>query len=473
MSARAQLVLWLGVSAALRLLRGPARWDEIALAYAAYAEPVSRLVEQGRWSGLPASWVGLHPPLHALALAILDRIAPAPALWIGLAALCSLGAVIAVGRAAGPVAAAALGTAPLQLAYAGEVNNYPLATLAVALCLAAARGPWVALAGAVALAGWSHVLAGLAGLGVLGWRLLNPLAPGERPRLVALVGLGLLPVGAGAVRRMGLESTWGQGGLDPHALLEMGMGTLAVAGWAALPLAALGLAGLRGPAFAAAIPLSLGLLAALVAGAAAAGQHPYLLLLGPPLAVGLAGAASRPWIRVGALALCVGRGALAGVEEIGALARLTEDQHQPRAIDEALRLAAPRDLLWLVAPALQPDDDKTAVSPVLWRLSPWEAWWLPPPGREQADPRRGQPRIWRGLEVHTSTTLDPAALDEAVLPALKAGSRAYVVLYEHEPAEGLRADVERALRPYRVQARAIGGDPELGEDRLYAVEGLR
>ena len=471
--ARLHLAAWLGLAAALRLARAPARWDELALAYAAYTEPVSRLLERGELSRLPATWVGLHPPLHALLVGLLDRIAPAPALWIGLSALCSLGAVVALGRAYGPVAAAALGTAPLQLAYAGEVNNYPLATLAVAACLALARAGWGALAAAVVLAGWSHVLAGLAGLGVLAWRLARPVEAGERPRLIAAVALGLLPVGVGAVRRMALESTYGQAGLGDAGAVALAREALDAAGWAAAPLLALAVLGLRGPALAAALPLGLGLGAALITGAAAPHQHPYLLLLGPSLAVALATASRRREVLAAAVALCGLRGAVGGVEEIGTLMRLSADQARPRAVDEALRLARPGDLLWLVAPALRPDDDKTDVSPVLWRLSPWEAWWLPPPGLEQADPRYGAPRLWRGVEVHTSTTLDPAALDAAVAGALESGHALFVVLYEHGPAAGLRADVERALRPYQPRARAVGGDPELGEDWLYAVEGGR
>ena len=338
---RLHLLFWLAAAALLRLARAPARWDELALAYAAYTEPISRLLAEGPWARLPATWVGLHPPLHALMIAALDRISPAPALWIGLSALFSLGAVVAVGRSAGPVAAAALGTAPLQLAYAGEVNNYPLATLAVAGCLALSRSRWGALAAAVVLAGWSHVLAGLAGIGVLGWRLARPIVAGERPKLVAAVALGLLPVGVGALRRLGLDSTWGQGGLgdtEPFGLLSEAIHR---AGWEAAPLLALALVGLRGPALAASLPLALGLIAALITGAAAPHQHPYLLLLGPPVAVALAEAASRRWIFVVVLALCGLRGARAGVEEIGVLTRLRADQAQHRGgmgvIDEAVR----------------------------------------------------------------------------------------------------------------------------------------
>ena len=166
----ATLALGLAVGAVLRLLRMGVRWDELTLAYAAYSEPLARSVEEGHPTALIGNWIGLHPPLHGVIHAVTEVLWPAPFLWLFFSVLCSFGAVFIVGRTAGPLAALVLATAPVHVIDAAEVNNYPLASLAVAVLLWAARRDWRWLAAAAVFAGWSHILGGLAAVGVVGWR---------------------------------------------------------------------------------------------------------------------------------------------------------------------------------------------------------------------------------------------------------------------------------------------------------------
>ncbi len=107
---RAASVAVVGLALALRLPRAVLRWDEVALAYAAYAEPAVRALEEGDAVGLVASWVGLHPPLHAGLMALSELFVPVPALWLLFSVLASTAAVAAVCRVAGPLAGLVLST---------------------------------------------------------------------------------------------------------------------------------------------------------------------------------------------------------------------------------------------------------------------------------------------------------------------------------------------------------------------------
>jgi hypothetical protein len=128
----------------------------------------------------------------------------------------------------------------------------------------------------------------------------------------------------------------------------------------------------------------------------------------------------------------------------------------------------------LVAPALQPDDDKTDTSAVMWRISPLERMPIARPiPFEYTDYRFGHPRDWRGRVIHTSTELDEQAFDAVAAARLEAGGAVWVVLYDHAPAHGLKARVERAMRPYVSETRAVGTDDGLGTDWLFVVEGLK
>ena len=167
------LIAVIGIAAALRALRMHVRWDEITLAYAAYAEPLTTAMADGHPTALIGHWIGLHPPLWGVIHAAFELVAPVPWVWMGFSAVCSVGAVWVVGRHAGWVAGLVLATAPVHLLDAAEVNNYPMAALAMALLIATARGPWLGLAAAAVFAAWAHLLTLVAAGAVVLWRSLS------------------------------------------------------------------------------------------------------------------------------------------------------------------------------------------------------------------------------------------------------------------------------------------------------------
>ena len=67
------------LAALLRLLRMHVRWDEITLAYSAYAEPVTQALIDGHPTALLGSWIGLHPPLWGVIHGLMEVIVPVPA----------------------------------------------------------------------------------------------------------------------------------------------------------------------------------------------------------------------------------------------------------------------------------------------------------------------------------------------------------------------------------------------------------
>lgn len=453
----------------LRLGRAALRWDEIALAYVAYQQPW--LDAAARWDlqGMVATTVGLHPPLYSALLGLVMAVWPAPAAWLALSAGLSTAAVIFVGRAFGWPAALVLAVDPLQLAYAGELNNYPLLAASTAACLAAreraaAGGSWAPLALAGVVAGWSHVLGGVVG-GIHALTLL-PSRPRAAAGALGWMAVGTAPVLALALRLAGSEGTYGQGGFDGPLLLR----TLVERGGAGLALiAAAALAGAwRRPAVAVVAAGSAAAILGMVgAGVAASHQVPYWLVVGPPLA-----ALAASWwglgSAVGVLALGLGVPA-----ELQRGRRLTDDLRRPRSIDAALGRSEPGDALWLLSPALEPDDDKAATSPVLWRLAPWEPMPAWTGAFEYVDYAYGQPRLWRDRVVHTSTGLSLAHFDAMAGRHLAAGGRLWVVLYDHAPARDLARTLDVALRPYAATCADVGEDRGLGVDRLCRVEGLR
>jgi hypothetical protein len=145
-----------------------------------------------------------------------------------------------------------------------------------------------------------------------------------------------------------------------------------------------------------------------------------------------------------------------------------------RGIDFAIANAQVGDTVWLVSPALEADDDKTAMSSVLWRLRPWLAM---PIGRpvdfEYKDYRYGQPREWNGLMVHSSTELDAAAFDHVARSRFGTGGRMWVVLYDYTPATGLTERLERVLQPYDATWHSVGVDRGLGVDQVSVLGGLK
>lgn len=467
----------LGVAAlalALRLPRALLRWDEVSIAYAAYADPAARLVAEARWWALPQAWVGLHPPLHAALLGLGERFAPVPALALGFSALCSAAACAVLAARFGPLAGLLLATSAASIEYSSEINNYPLAALGVAAALAGARARPALRNLGLALAAWSHVLGlGLAGaLSVAAARRAGPRA------LPVLAGGALIaaPVLVGALLRAGQDSTFAQPAVD---LGGWASGALAVLRPAGLVQAAL-LVGLAvapgaqgGPALrdAGLGVAGIGLLyvAFVGAGVAAAHQYPYLSLLVVPVA-GLAAAAPGRSAAAALVALGLAQAGPLVVADLARLNALRADLARPRAVDAALSAARCGDLLWLVAPALQADDDKTDHSAVLWRISPLRlARRAVASAADPTDWRFGHPRWTGGLELRTSTELAWAPLDAALAQAGARGADAYIVLYDHAPAAGLDERLRLALRAWPHEARYVGEDRGLGVDLLVHV----
>lgn len=438
----------------LRLWRAALRWDEIALAYAAYIQPV---VEQG-WG-----FVGLHPPLYAWILELLDKAWGAPAAWLIWGAVCSTGAVALLAYRVHPLPALVLALDPFQLAYAAEVNNYPLLCFAVAWIVVARHrlelgGHWVWLVLAGLVASWTHLLGGwIAGIA---WLTLGP----RRWRLV-LLGLGTLLVGAlpfwGPVTALlGLETTRSQGGLELRTLWER---LWPVAG-PTVGLFVVALGALRrweGQLFAGCL---LGLVLALVGGAAASHQLPYWVVLGAPAAVAVWRVL--PWGTV----LFAGVGAMQTLPgELERTQRLRADLARTRAIDVALRSVPPDWPLWLVSPAWLTDDDKTATSDVLWRFSPFRPMPAVTNLHDYVDPRAGQPRRMQGRIVHTSVNLETLVVHPVIRQHLERYGGVGIVLYDHGYANDYPGMVKSALRPFDPTCTWIGDDVGIGQDLFCEV----
>jgi hypothetical protein len=472
----------LSLAGVLRAGQALCRWEEVSIAYSAYQAPlVAALAEPGRLLG---TWVGLHPPLYGLCYALLERACPRPLLFLGFSALCSWLAVLATGRAAwllggaraGLVAVALAATAPVALHYSAEVNDYPLLLALLAGLLwawaryrAGASG-WVPVALFGVAAGWTHVLGGwAAGIVALGVLVRHR---GDGLRCLLALALGAAPVVAGALAVLGEGDTFGQ----PPLRLGLSLADWGRRfGWLSLPALALGLPGVwRAP-----LPAAVwgGLVGAIVGmvllGAAAPHQFPYWSLLMPAGAVlvGLTSARLRGWWVFG-LALAVAQAARVVPEQREALLRILRDQARPRAIDTALAEAGPGDGLWLLSPALEPDDDKRAISPVLWRLRPWR----PMPMVEPfpllyTDYRYGQPRAYGALTVYTFTDLWPDRMDAILRHHTGGGHRVFVAVYDYSPAQAFLERLRRSLRPWVVEERPVGTDEGLGVDHLFVVTG--
>lgn len=460
-AALAALVVGLG----LRLPRAALRWDEIALAYAAYAGPHAEAVGAGRPLDALGVWVGLHPPLWAALHAVAEQVLPVPAVWLAVQAMLSAAAAAVVGGRFGLGPGLLLATAPVAVEYAGEVNNYPLAALAVAAVLAWPVGRAGGLAGVIA--GWSHVLGGAAALGA--W-LEGAVRERSRPLLWhGLIGLvGGLPVLAGVWARSGDAGTFAQPGGGVAAWVAHAEETFGLGFWA---LPAVGLAGLGAPGTGPAVLVGVALAGALGAGAAAPHQLPYASLLAVPLAALAAGAGARGGraARLVIAAVVLVQATTSGLRAAEAARELSQGRAVRRGADEARDRSAPGDIVWLVAPALRPDDDKQAVSPSLWAFSPLA--WMPRAPIFPHDPldhRFGHPRRWRGRVLHTSVELEDAVVD-AVLAARPSGARAFVVLSEHAPAGGLEQRVARALRPWAGAPERWPAPGGLGDDLLWVV----
>lgn len=459
------------VALVLRLVQAALRWDELALAYVAYAQPWLDRAASGDWAAALGTFTGLHPPLHSLILGALNGLWGAPAGWILWSVFASAGAVWLLGRAEGAAAAWALALDPLQLQYAAEVNNYPTLTLLAAAAWSARQrvmvgggGAWLGVIGGVG--GFCHLLGGV-------WAGLCALSVLRRDWRAATTALGVMAVMDAAVivraaQLAGGEGTFSQAGLSLSVVadgLETKLGP-ALWCWIAAWLFVARRPGLG------AVGLVYGLvvLTWMALGVAAPHQQPYWLLLSLAVA-GLWGAAPAP---LRAAALLVSAAQLRPLIEDAA--GLWARRGWERGVDQALLGSRPGDALWLLAPGLAPDDDKRQSSDVLWRFDPFAP--APPwrgdgdaPAFEYTDYGFGQPRWLGGRIVHTSTDLWPAPLDAALGWHLDAGRTVWFVLYDHSPAHDYEGKLGRALRPYAHRCVSVGDDHGLGRDLLCVVEG--
>ncbi len=467
-------VLWgiVGLAALLRVLRAVQRWDEIALAYVAYWQAFADAIARGEPLTALVTFSGLHPPGYALLWAWVDVLSGhRPLAWLLLSVFFSTAAVWMVGRLAGAAAAALLAMDPFQLAYCAEINNYPMLVFAVALCLVARQrcrreGIYWPLVAAGALAGWTHLLGGLfAGLCLFTLRTWRHRGLG----LVALA-VAVSPVLWVAWGLAGQEGTFGQSG---QALASVWDGLWTKSGPWLLLLVPAAWASRRRLDLALVLFGTVAAIGALtVLGVAAPHQQPYWVVVGPPLAVVLG--AYLPGVAwLGALS---GLWGLPGeVERLGAL---QEGLSRERAVDQVLNVIQPGDALWLLAPALMPDDDKTMTSDVLWRLPPWKAApaWRGPQGATAASPAfefadygYGQPRLIDGLVVHTSTDLWAEQLTQVLTWHRAAGRTLWFVLYDHGPADDYPGLLRRQLEETGAVLVAVGEDRGLGQDYLLMV----
>jgi len=160
------------LAAALTATRLPYRWNQVALAYAAYYREYFHTIDVHGLPGL-LSFVGMHPPAYSLLFLGMTEAGASPTTWLLVSGLCSVTAVAAVALTAlraglepGVAASAAcvLAVSPHRLAYALEPNNYPLLLAVIgvqALVFAdfvrgSRRGILLALVTALGL--WTHAL---------------------------------------------------------------------------------------------------------------------------------------------------------------------------------------------------------------------------------------------------------------------------------------------------------------------------
>ncbi len=448
----------------MRALRLPNRWDEVAWLYSAYPSATVDALEAGDWGRLTTEFTGLHPPLWPLLHALWEWALPVPGLWLLSSALLSLSTVALVARHS-LLAGLVLALSPLQLAYAAEVNQYPLATAWVALAfvsreeIAAGRRTWGWLALATVGGGWTHALAGLAG----GLAALS-LGPRVALRVGAVALLAALPLLSPLLDLAREPGSFRQPPFRPALVAEAFQQRF---GWLGLVgLAPLALLGARArPGLAAACGGLILAWMALVAGhIAAPHQFPYLLLLGVPVALLVGAGASRSWQRKLVIGISLLQGGLVLVQNLQALHRIVEDP--PRAIDLALaELRVPwscppgqppdpscsGDALYLLAPPGLDDDDKSRTGPVLWRLRPW--WPMPrirPYPMRWGDHREGQPRRVKGHVVYVNDHTR-----DRLQAAIAAHPRLWLVVYE----QGRRAEFTDQVQALVGQAPvAVAGD---------------
>lgn len=485
---------------AVQLLWIPFRWNAIAVAYGAYFAEWRHVVSTGQsWL---TTFVGLHPPLYAwFFTGVLEGLPPA--LWLTASGLLSCMAApllaVAVRAGGGPGESAAqagllagmlLAISPHRAAYGLEINNYPLAVLAVASQLAAfavfsraeqggrlrvvGGGPGLLLAAGTAWAVWSHVLALSLPLAQLG-ALLTLRSPRLRPLVGAFTVAGLLclPLLPGALGGAGGEPINADAGLA--AALGSALGALpgryglTLSTGAALGLAALGARRAwhrrdeAGCGYAVhAVGTAAGIVGLQALGVASHEQLPYWLIPLPSLCA-LAALGARPlldldratrfdergvrvfeappWnVRALALGLAILIGGQLGVQGVrwmaGARARGAIERSHPLAAETLERWGS--GVLILVGIPDYLDDDKDSLDPV-WAAVPasYGMAWTDPgvPGMTHSDPHWGQPvRLSDDRWLYTFASVRTERLE--AIAAHHAGRGEPVLLL----ATGLRRD---------------------------------
>jgi len=441
------------LAASLRLLRVPLRWDEWTWHYSAYDTRTTEALEAGQlWEAL-TTFSGLHPPLYPLLHSLQEILFPAPGLLLLASALCSLAAVACLARLQ-PLAALLLATAPIQVAYAAEANNYPLLCgvlggvfLARDRVVHGASTAWLGVLGALGV--WTHLLAGWVAVLVC-WTLPPP----KRWKALAWVALAALPLVLPALALVTEPGTFRQ---PPVRWGLMGTAFLDRFGPLFLLLLPLALRGARNKPHLALVAAGtlLFIWAMQLLGIAAPHQFPYYLALGVPGALLVAAGVQTPLHARLLVGVALAQGAMLTIQNGTAWWSFAADG--PRAIDTALAEAQPGDGLYLLAPPRVEDDDKRATSSVLKRISPWKP--LPtasPYAFDFLDHRHGQPRQVGALTVYVNDHVRP----ELSL-ARTAHETLFLLVYDHREDPRFTSDLAASLE----QA------PEtIGPDLLWRLE---
>ena len=486
------LIVIIIVAFLLRMLRAGLRWDEIALAYAAYQQPWVDAASSGDLGGVLSNFVGLHPPAYSAVFWIAESIWGAPLGLLIVSAALSTTAVYFVGRVGGAAAAAILAVDPLQLAYSGEVNNYPMLMAVIAAIfwareVAAEEGKYGWLLAISIVAAWTHMLGGVvAGLAILSLFTLD--------RKSSLVCLGLLalsvaPLVPALVSLGAAEGTYGQSGLD----IGLVCSTLfdKIGWWWLIIIPAL--IGVRHAWWVAFIGAGTTVTIAIMLyfGVAAPHQAPYWLALSAPVAI----LVSKEKVRLSYFVAAVGFFVVVRGESVAAQA-IIDDLGRARGVDKMISEAHSSDVFWLVAPSLTPDDDKRDTSAVLWRFSPATKMppWRGPSSMDEGDHwsfeytdwRYGQPRMYNDNVIHTSVDLvegtieegcirtfdSRAPFEETTIRHLGDGRRVWVLLYDYSPACDAIGGVMYAMSPFSFSCERVGDDVGLGADMLCLVDGV-
>lgn len=401
----------------LRVPRLIVRWDEWALHYAAYNQPTLEHLLTGEHYEAVTGWVGLHPPLYPLVHSLLSLVWPAPLAWMLLSVAASIGAIAFMVQAEKRTLLPAflLATDPVQIHYAAEVNNYPLAVLAISYSWWAFRTQRTGhLAVALILAGWTHILAGCVAFCIAAW---HP----KRIKIFAIALIGISPIIFSALD-IGFDASNRR---QPPLLLEASItdavDRFSISWVVCLPL--LFLAFSQAKEAAATWSLTVFLWFSLVLfGIAAPHQFPYATFLGVPAAVLLATAARKTrTLEILIVLAGFGRAGWTLTGDVNRATTIVHDLKTERGIDQVWSVSLPGDAIVFVRGPGAPDDDKRQFSPTLWRLPPWKP--MKPIFTGTRADLMGQPYLVQGRRIYTFNHPLPAL---AEIP----GEHVFTILYD-------------------------------------------